>query len=118
GASGGTINVMANVKITNSTVGQFTGAGILTRAGTINNQANNFSITNVANTGFTGTWNLTGGVTEAQNANALGANTASIIINNGAELAISNLTVQHPITINSGGIIGGDNGNSTNFAGP
>jgi len=117
GASGGTFNLSANVKITNSTAGQFTGSGTITRAGTANNTANNFSITNVANTGFTGTWNLTGGVTEAQNANALGANTASVIINSGAELAVSSLTVQHPITIN-GGTIGGDNGNATNFAGP
>jgi fibronectin-binding autotransporter adhesin len=116
GASGGTLNLAANVKMSMTTAGLFTGSGTLTRAGTVGNVANNLSIT-AANTGFTGGWIFTGGVTEVSGTNSLGNNSATNTLTlSGGELANNNNTIAQAITINSG-ILGGDNGTSI-YSGP
>jgi autotransporter-associated beta strand protein len=116
GSGGGTYNLTANVKVTASLAGLFSGSGTLTRAGTVGNLANNLSIT-AANTTFTGGWVFTGGVTEVSGTNSLGNNSVTNTITlSGGELANNNNTIAQAITINSG-TLGGDNGTSI-YSGP
>jgi autotransporter-associated beta strand protein len=116
GAAGGTYNLSANVKITASLASLFSGSGTLTRTGTVNNLANNLSITG-SNTSFTGAWIFTGGVTEVSSSNSLGNGSATNTLTlSGGELSPSATTVNQPVFITSG-TLSGDNGTST-YAGP
>lgn len=119
GTGGGTLTI-PDVKVQLAVANEITGSGTLTRAGTVGSVINNLSIT-AANTGFSGAWVFTGGVTEVGGTNSLGNNSATNTLTlSGGELAASNATVAQAITINSG-TLGGDNGTvsgSSNYSGP
>jgi autotransporter-associated beta strand protein len=118
-AAGKTLNVSANSTVNVAqtapggkillTGGQLTGAGNILKTGNGDLQLSG------NNAGYSGNWDLSGGVLEAQAANALGS--GSLTVNSG-ELVISNGTsLAKAITIN-GGTISGNNSNSNTYAGP
>ncbi len=114
GAAGGTIDNAVAFKLLLSTAGGLTGSGTLTRAASANNTLANIWQISVANVGFTGAVNLTGGVTEI-NSNGLGTGLAAgntITLNTGAELSVNNGTILNALIVN-GGVFAGDQATST-----
>ena len=88
-----------------------TGTGGLTKTGN-----GDLQTTGVYNPNYTGNWIINAGQIEAQGVQALGW--GSVTINNGGELDIANLTyaTNNPITLSSGGTLGGDSANATAVA--
>lgn len=124
GASGGTVNISPGTGTQVYTVGnsKLTGSGTLTVSGngTLGIAGSGVSLfqVNATNTGYTGNAIVQdGGIFEYSNSNSTGTGSTFTLNNNGMLSVSTGVTMSKAITVNSGGYIGFQNGNTGNISG-
>ena len=115
GAGGGTFDVGLTGAVPSArkiflTTGQLTGSGGLTKTGGGDLQLNG------ANAGYSGSWNINGGVVEAQNNTSLGSGPVSI--NTGGELVVTMpAAITNALTLNGGTLSANGTSGNTPYTG-